>query len=249
MVDDVITTHGLTKRFGDVTAVESLDLAVREGEVYGCLGLNGAGKTTTVRMLTGALQPTEGAATVAGVDVTEDANRAASNLGVVFGENITPEPGFSPVRYLRYFGSIYGLDRDTIDRRARRLFDILALEGAERPIRELSGGNKRKVEIARAMLHGPRILFLDEPTRELDIPSKRELWRLFQYVADEGNVTIFLSSHDTREIATLCDRIGVLRSGRLAWEGTPSSLASGDQALVDALGDKLEGEPVRFEPG
>lgn len=239
-----IETKGLTKRFEDVTAVDDLSITIETGEVYGCLGLNGAGKTTTVRMLAGALPPSEGQARVLGVDVVENPRAIASDIGVVFGENISPEPGFSPVRYLRYFGALYGLDRATVDERARRLFQALDLTSdEERPIEALSGGNRRKVEIARAMLHRPRLLFLDEPTRELDIPTKQSMWKLFGDLARELDVTIFLSSHDPHEIGALCDWIGILREGRLAWEGSSTELADGTEGLVDALATKLTGEP------
>lgn len=248
MVDAVVETDELTKRFGDVQAVRGLDLAVRQGEVYGFLGLNGAGKTTTVRMLAGVLPPTNGQAWVDGIDVTEGGGTIAGEVGVVFGENLTPEPGFSPVRYLRHFGSLHGLDRQEVDQRACRLFDVLELDGFEqRPIAELSGGNKRKVEIARALLHRPRILFLDEPTRELDIPSKRETWRFVRGLVEARDLTVFLSSHDVQEIAALCDRIGILREGRLTWEGRPEHLAGEGEELVDALGDRLEGKRTTFQ--
>ncbi len=244
----VIETDGLTKHFGDVRAVQDLDLKVRKGEIYGFLGLNGAGKTTTVRMLSGALPPTAGGARVMGSQVGRDRRTIARRVGVVFGENITPEPSFSPVRYLRYFGRLYGIDKEEIDERARGLFDILELhEYAERPTGDLSGGNKRKVEIARALLHGPSLLFLDEPTRELDIPAKRAMWRLFQRLVDTGEVTIFLSSHDVQEIAALCTRIGIIRKGVKVWEDTPGALTTDGGDLVDALSDRLEGKGATFE--
>jgi ABC-2 type transport system ATP-binding protein len=251
MVDatPAIRTENLTRRFGDLEAVSQLDLAIPQGEVYGCLGLNGAGKTTTVRMLAGALPPSEGQAYVLGHDVRSDHAAIAQKVGVVFGENITPEPGFSPIRYLRHFGGLYGIDRDEVDDRARELFDVLELHTyAEQPIQELSGGNKRKVEIARALLHGPRVLFLDEPTRELDIPSKRETWSLIQNLTSGEDVTVFLSSHDVQEIATLCDRIGILREGVKSWEGKPGELAAEGGSLVDALSERLEGKGAAFEP-
>jgi ABC-type multidrug transport system ATPase subunit len=247
MVDPAIETDALTKHFGDVKAVQALDLIVDTGEVFGFLGLNGAGKTTTVRMLAGSLPPTRGAARVAGYDPQSGDEALAQEIGVVFGENITPEPSFSPIRYLRHFGSLYGLSRERTDERARQLFDVLDLEGEERPIGDLSGGNKRKVEIARALLHGLRILFLDEPTRELDIPSKREMWRFFRALVEGEEVTVFLSSHDIQEIAALCDRIGIIREGKLTWEGRPDELAEGDAGLVDALSDRLEGRGTAFE--
>ncbi len=248
MVTPAIETRDLTKHYGDVKAVRALDLTVQQGEIYGFLGLNGAGKTTTVRMLVGALPSTSGQARVMGYDVADEQEKIANRIGVVFGENITPEPSFSPVRYLRHFGRLYGLSKDEIDQRARRLFALLDLDDyAERPIGNLSGGNKRKVEIARALLHAPDLLFLDEPTRELDIPSKREMWSLFRSLVDESGVTVFLSSHDVQEIASLCDRIGIIRNGVKTWDGKPSDLAPSEQKLVDALSDRLEGKGTEFE--
>lgn len=246
MVTPAIKTKNLSKHYGDLQAVRSLDLHIHPRQVYGFLGLNGAGKTTTVQMLTGVLPPTHGQAWILGHPVALYNTAIAPKIGVVFGENITPEPGFSPVRYLRHFGRLYGLDKPEIDKRARLLFDVLDLiEYAERPIGHLSGGNKRKVEIARALLHAPKVLFLDEPTRELDIPTKRQVWRFLKRLQDRWKLTIFLSSHDASEIATLCDRIGVLQSGSLTWEGTPHDLTSGKEDMVDALSAKLEGEPRR----
>lgn len=248
MVDTVIQARKLTKHFGQVRAVEAIDLAVQRTEVYGFLGLNGAGKTTTVRMLAGALPPTRGKAQLLGYDVSDHRETVAHRIGVVFGENITPEPGFSPVRYLRHFGALYGMDRAEVDERAGALFDVLGLhEDAERPIGELSGGNKRKVEIARALLHEPRLLFLDEPTRELDIPAKRSMWRFFKGLVNRRDVTIFLSSHDVQEIATLCTRIGIIREGVKTWEGAPRQLTGDDTGLVEALSDRLEGKGANFE--
>jgi ABC-2 type transport system ATP-binding protein len=243
----VVETEDLTKRFDDVEAVRELDLSIPRGEVYGLLGLNGAGKTTTVRMLAGALPPTAGSARVLDTNVTQRPGAVVSEVGVVFGENLVPEPGFSAVRYLRHVGALHGLDRDTIDERARELFDVLALAEAERPIAELSSGNRRKVEIARALLHEPPVLFLDEPTRELDIPSKRELWRFVRRLVEAEDLTVVLSSHDVQEIATLCDRIGILRDGRLTWEGRPENLDDGDDGIVEALSQRLQGRGTSFQ--
>jgi ABC-2 type transport system ATP-binding protein len=243
----VVETEDLTKRFDDVEAVRELDLSIPRGEVYGLLGLNGAGKTTTVRMLAGALPPTAGSARVLDTNVTQRPGAVVSEVGVVFGENLVPEPGFSAVRYLRHVGALHGLGRDTIDERARELFDVLALAEAERPIAELSSGNRRKVEIARALLHEPPVLFLDEPTRELDIPSKRELWRFVRRLVEAEDLTVVLSSHDVQEIATLCDRIGILRDGRLTWEGRPENLDDGDDGIVEALSQRLQGRGTSFQ--
>jgi ABC-2 type transport system ATP-binding protein len=242
-----IRTEQLTRRFGTVTAVDELDLAVPRGSVYGLLGLNGAGKTTTVRMLTGLVEPTGGSAEVVGKAPAEQRAELARELGVVFGESRTPEPRFTPVRYVRYFGRMQEMDRARIDERARGLFDQLEFaEYAERPIGELSTGNKRKTEIARALIHEPRVLFLDEPTRGLDIPSKRRMWAFLRYLVDERDRTIFLSSHDTEEIASLCDRIGILRKGQKRWEGTTGDLASEGADMSQKLSDRLQGRGTEF---
>jgi ABC-2 type transport system ATP-binding protein len=218
---------------------------VNGGECFGFLGLNGAGKTTTVRILTGTLPPTRGAARIHGVDVERQSEKAARLMGVVFGENTVPEPTFSAVRYLRYVGRLHGMPRTEVDRRIRTLVAALDLgKDAERPIASLSGGNRRKVEIARALLHGPRVLFLDEPTRELDILAKRAMWDLLRDLVDDEEITIFLSSHDVQEIAELCTRVGIIRDGVLSWEGTRAALTADGRSLIDALAERLQGPPA-----
>lgn len=235
-----ITATGLTKRYGAITAVGDLSIEVQPGEAFGCLGLNGAGKTTAVRMLTGLVRPSSGTSHVAGIH-SSDAKRLGAKIGVVLGDNMAPEPAFSAVRYLRHFGSLYNLDPETADARIRELFQLLHLEGhGERPIQELSGGNRRKVEIARALLHDPEVLFLDEPTRELDLPLKRRLWRELRRRVDEG-LTIFLSSHDPSEIAHLCDRIAILRAGKIetTWDCAKlGRLGNLEDALASFLEEK-----------
>jgi ABC-type multidrug transport system ATPase subunit len=239
-MESVIQAQGLTRAFGDVVAVDRLDLDVARGEVYGFLGLNGAGKTTTVRILTGTLAPTLGTAHVAGVNVSHLPENLRSRIGVMFGDNIVPEPTWSPVRYLRHFGRLYGMAADRADRRAAELIGHLRMDAiAERPIGKLSGGNKRKVELARALLHEPEIVFLDEPTRELDIPSKYATWAFLRELAARGT-TLFVSTHDVLEVESLCSRIGVIREGHKVWEGRPSDLARRG-SLIEALVRLLEG--------
>lgn len=236
-----IETRGLVKRFGSLVAVDRLSLRVERGETYGFLGLNGAGKTTTVRMLAGTLPPTEGTATVLGVEVADGPEDVRRRVGVVFGDNIVAEPRWSVVRYLRWFGALYGLPRGEADARARHVIERLRLgDFAEKPTGTLSGGNRRKVEIARALLHGPQLLFLDEPTRELDIPSKYATWEFLRDLRKDG-VTLFISSHDVHEIEQLCTRIGVIRAGRLVWGGKPSDLPREGGSLVGTLSRTLEG--------
>ena len=238
--EPVVVTRGLSKRYGHVVALRDIDLTVARGEIYGYLGLNGAGKTTTVRVLTGMIPPTSGRARVCGVDVARAPGGLASRVGVVFGENVAPEPRMSAVRYLRHFAALHDMRPRPARERIERLFEVLRLADlAERPVGTLSGGNQRKVEIARALLPAPELLFLDEPTRELDIPAKRAMWAFLRDIAAEG-ATVFVSTHDVQEIASLCTRIGILREGRLAWEGAPADLTRDGAPLVDALAAEFE---------
>lgn len=240
-----VRTSGLTKYYGRNAALRNLNLEVGRGEIFGYLGPNGAGKTTTVKILTGALHPTSGQAWIDGLSLGEH-SQYARRIGVVFGENLSPEPTFSTVRYLRYFARTYGLEHGRAERRIRQLIGLLRLSEAEKPIGTLSGGNRRKVELARALLHEPSVLFLDEPTRELDVPSKRDYWQFLATNAKESRLTVFLSSHDPEEIAYLCARIAILRDGQVSWTGTPAQLRGSKSSLTDALAEKLE-ERARFE--
>jgi ABC-type multidrug transport system ATPase subunit len=240
-MEPMIEAKGLTRAFGDVLAIDRLDLSVQKGEAYGFLGLNGAGKTTTVRILTGTLAPTMGLARVRGVNVAHLPHEVRSHIGVMFGDNLVGEPTWSVVRYLRHFGAIYGMNREHADERAHEILSRLRLDDfAERPVGKLSGGNKRKVELARALLHEPDVVFLDEPTRELDIPSRYATWGFLRELAATG-VTLFVSTHDVLEVESLCSRIGVIREGHLVWEGRPRDLVKAKGSLIDALVRLLEG--------
>ena len=240
-MEPVIHAQGLTRVFGDLVAVDRLDLAVHRGEAYGFLGLNGAGKTTTVRMLTGTLAPTLGSARIMGTNVSQVPEAVRATIGAMYSDNIVPEPTWSAVRYLRYFGSIYGMSRDHVRERVQELFERLRLwDHAEKPLARLSGGNRRKVELARALLHEPELVFLDEPTKELDIPSKHATWAFLRELAAKG-VTMFVSTHDVMEVEALCTRIGVIRGGHVVWEGQPAALRRSGASLMDSLVRVLEG--------
>lgn len=237
---EVIRASQLTKDFGATRAVHELDLSVAAGEIYGLIGLNGAGKTTTIRMMTGVLAPTSGAIEILGSPVRANLGLVRARTAVVFSENTAAEPTWSAVRYLRYFSTLQGVEPKQQIERIKMVLSTLRLgdDVAERPIEELSGGNRRKVEIARALLRKPDLLLLDEPTRELDIPTKHATWRILRELNASG-LTILLSSHDVEEISELCTRIGVMVRGRLVWEGEPRKLA-GESSLGRALADLLD---------
>jgi ABC-2 type transport system ATP-binding protein len=246
-VTRAIELDGLVKRYGSTTALASVDLDVEAGQRFGYLGPNGAGKTTTIRILAGAVAPTDGAARVFGTPARGQPP-VPHRVGIVFGDQLAPEPGFTPTGYLRYIGSLYGMSRVEVDGRLAELADLLSIESLTREIGDLSGGNQRKVEIARALLHDPDLLVLDEPTRELDIPSKERVWAFLNEKAADG-VTLFVSSHDPIEIETLCERLAVLRNGHITWRGSVDELAeAGGTADLDAYADRIQATDVVFDP-
>ena len=216
----IIETENLTRRFNGFTAVDKVSFAVEKGDIFGYLGLNGAGKTTTVKMLTTIIPPTEGSARIDGHDVVKDPLGVREEIGVVSESELTPKPEWTAYQYLLYFGTLHGLSDDEIKERAGSLlksFDLL--EVANKKLGTFSGGMKKKTEVCRAMLSYPSILFLDEPTKDLDIPTKREVWETLRGIAVENKTTIFLCSHDIYEINELCSRICVIAKGKITFNG------------------------------
>ena len=206
----VIRTEGLTKRFGRLTAVDRLDLEVREGEVFGFLGPNGAGKTTTLRLLCALIAPTAGTAEVAGLRLGRDDARIRASVGI-----LTEHPGLyerlTAVENLRFFASLYGLTPGTAKAQVDHFLDLMGLgEERDRPVATFSRGMKQKMAIARAALHEPRILFLDEPTTGLDPDAARTVRDLIRSLASEGR-TVFLCTHNLDEADRLCERIAFFR--------------------------------------
>lgn len=238
---NIIETRDLTKRYGDKVAVAELNLTVGAGDRFGFLGPNGSGKTTSIAMLTGTLQPTSGTASVASEPVAQAA--ASGRIGVVLGDNLLVEPTYTPIRYLRYWGRLFGIPHAAATARAESLLDLLNMnEFGQTPMRKLSGGTRRKVEIARALLPRPTLLFLDEPTRELDLVSKEAIWGALRDASDEENLTLFVSSHEPAEIEALCDEIAIIREGRLSWRGKTRSLADAQGGITNQLIERLGGK-------
>jgi len=219
-----IETDGLTRRFGDFVAVRNLNLRVPKGEVYGFLGLNGAGKTTTIRMLTTLLPPSQGRARVWGHDVQKEPLAVRGLVGLVSDETSESQSTWTAREYLGYFAAIRGIRdrRDAVEDLLERVDLDMRFRG--RLIGAYSTGMKRRVEIARALMGNPKVLFLDEPTRGLDLPAKRGMWRLLKNLAQQEQVTTFLSSHDAQEIRTLCTEISVIAHGRIVFTGATRDL-------------------------
>lgn len=224
----MIEVKNLTRKFNGLVAVDHVNFEVDEGRIFGYLGLNGAGKTTTIKMLTTIIPPTEGTAKVCGFDVVRETLEVRKQIGVVSEEEKATKPGWTPYQYLLYFGTLYGLTRDVVEERATaffRTFDLLDV--ANKKIGELSGGMKKKVEICRAMLSHPKVLFLDEPTKDLDIPTKREMWEMLRNIATQEKIAIFLCSHDIYEINELCDDICIIAKGKITFQGSLEELKAG----------------------
>jgi ABC-2 type transport system ATP-binding protein len=224
-----VLTRGLTKDYGALRALAGLDLTVGQGEIYGFLGPNGAGKTTAIRILTGASRPTSGEARVGGVDVLRDPVAAKAHVGVV-SQHANVDPDLTVRQNLVVHALLHGMGREARERRIAHLLDFAELsDRAGSLARTLSGGMKRRLTIVRALLHEPRILFLDEPTTGLDPMSRRRMWDLVRAVHADG-VSVFLTTHYIEEAETLCARVGILHKGRLIAEGAP-------RALMAELGD------------
>ena len=232
-----VETRGLVKEFGKLRAVDTLELSVGRDEIYGFLGPNGAGKTTTIRILTGTSRPTSGRALVGGVDIVKDPVGAKRHIGVV-SQHINIDADLTVAENLHLHGLLHGMDKPSRLKRIRELLEFADLADRERSLaRTLSGGMKRKLTIIRALMHEPRILFLDEPTTGLDAASRRRMWELVRTI-HEGGVCVFLTTHYIEEAEALCSRVGIIHKGSIIAEGTPEELIkkSGEYA-VDVVDD------------
>ncbi|MFD8390479.1 ABC transporter ATP-binding protein [Streptomyces sp. NPDC059680] len=234
----VISAAGLARTFqtkaGPVAAVRGIDLAVREGEILGFLGPNGAGKTTTLRMLTTLLKPTGGAATVAGHDLATDPAGVRAASGYV-AQSGGVDPQITVREELVTQGRMYRLPKTEAVARAEELARELGLAGLlDRRTAALSGGQRRRLDIAMALTHRPKVLFLDEPTTGLDPGSRADLWDLVRRLRDEHGTTVFLTTHYLDEADALADRLVIVDRGTVAAEGTPSALKLRYGGSIDA---------------
>ena len=236
-----IQADGLVKHFGEIKAVNGIDLRVRPGQIFGFLGQNGSGKTTTVRMLTTLLRPTAGAAQVAGRDVLNDARAVRRTIGVAL-----QEAGLDILQtgreLLRLQSRLYNVPRGETEERVAHLLDVVDLtEDADRRIGGYSGGMQRRLDLASALVHSPSIIFLDEPTTGLDPVSRQNLWEYIQKLNRDDGVTFFLTTQYLEEADQLCDEIAILDAGEIVQQGTPDQLkatVSNDVIYVQVEGDE-----------
>jgi ABC-2 type transport system ATP-binding protein len=221
-----VTVSGLTKTYGEVEAVRGIDFEVAEGEVFGFLGPNGAGKTTTIKILCTLAQPTSGSAEVGGHDVLRARNEVRRNIGLVFQEP-TLDAYLTADQNLRFHGELYGVPRAQL---RARMDEVLAMVGLHERrgdlVQTYSGGMRRRLEIARGLLHSPHVLFLDEPTIGLDPQTRASIWEYIAELRRREQITVFVTTHYMDE-AEHCDRIAIMNEGEIAVIDTPDALKSG----------------------
>ncbi len=245
MSDGAIAAEGLVRVFRKgPRAVDGIDLTVAPGEIYGFLGPNGAGKSTTVHMLTTLLPPTAGSARVAGYDVVREGPRVRASIGAALQEAAL-DPLLTAREHLRLQTALHALPRGEWKARAEELLERVGLvEAADRKVRGYSGGMKRRLDLALALVHSPRILFLDEPTTGLDVQSRTALWSEVRRLAKEEGVTVFLTTQYLEEADVLADRVGIIDRGRIVAEGTPNELKAeiGRPTVEIVTADRSEDE-------
>jgi ABC-2 type transport system ATP-binding protein len=229
--DLAIKARGLVKRYNEqVLAVDGVDLSIPPNSIYGLLGPNGAGKTTTISMLTTLLEPTAGAAEVAGLDVVRQADAVRRRIGVTFQEMVLDDE-LTGRDVLDFHGRLYGQGKAERQARIEELLALVELEeeAAERQVRTYSGGMKRRLELARALMTTPEVLFLDEPTLGLDPQTRSRVWEYIRDLKEQGGLTLLVTTHYMEEAEYLADRVGIIDQGKLVAEGTP-------QELIEQLG-------------
>src|SRR5271154_5254087 len=219
-----IEVEQLTKRFGDFTAVDSLNFSVAKGEVFGLLGPNGAGKSTLIRMLTTLVPPTSGTALINGFDIVRQANDVRQSIGVI-PQAMTSDLDLSAEENMSIFAKLYGIPREKRVRTIKQLLKEVDLEQwAEKPVKMFSGGMRRRLEIARGLVHEPKIFFLDEPTTGLDPVSRVAVWEMLARLKRERDLTILVTTLYMDEADKLCDRIAIVDHGKLVALDSPLKL-------------------------
>ena len=221
---DILTTDGLTKRFGTLTAVDSMTISLAEGEFFGLLGPNGAGKTTAIKMLITLLPPTSGSARVAGFDIRTHSSEVRRHIGYV-PQLLSADGQLTGYENLLIFARLFDVPRNEIRSRAENALDFMGLkDAADTLVRKYSGGMIRRLEIAQSMLHRPKMLFLDEPTLGLDPVARRTVWEHLAKLREDFNTTIMMTTHYMDEADELCNRVAIMHLGRVVAIGTTATL-------------------------
>lgn len=236
----MIIVKNLVKKYGDFYALNGLSFEVNENEIFGLLGPNGAGKTTLIHILATLLKPTTGGAAVNGYDVLHNATKVRESIGVVF-QAPSSDDILTGYENLKIHALLYGIPRGTREKRISEVLKLVGLEGRKNDqVKKYSGGMRRRLEIARGLLHHPKVLFLDEPTLGLDPQSRESMWTYIKQIVTEEKVTIILTTHYMEEADMLCDRIGFISNGKIIALNSPSNLKQemgGDIVKINFIGD------------
>ena len=223
----MIKIRNLVKKYGNLTAVDNLTLDINENEVFGLLGSNGAGKTTTIHMLATLLRPTSGSATVNGYDIVSQSAKVRASIGIVF-QAPSSDDMLTGYENLQLHSMLYSVPRHARRQRIDEVLELVGLTDRKHDqVKTYSGGMRRRLEIARGLLHKPKVMFLDEPTLGLDPASRETMWKYVKRLVEEEKVTIILTTHYMEEADMLCDRIGIIDKGRIVALDTPAGLKAG----------------------
>ena len=250
-MDSAVAVRDLSKSYGELTAVDQVSFDVHAGEIFGFLGPNGAGKSTTIKMLCTLVEPTSGTATVAGYDIRREQGGVRRNIGLVF-QDPTLDQYLTADQNLRMHAELYGVPRSELKDRMTQVLEMVGLDDRRASlVSTFSGGMRRRLEIARGMLHAPRVLFLDEPTVGLDPQTRSSIWTYINDLRKREDITIFLTTHYMDE-AEYCDRIAIMDHGRIVVLDTPEALKAGvgedrvqittvdDEAAIAALHERFD---------
>jgi ABC-2 type transport system ATP-binding protein len=220
----IIETHNLTKKFEKMTAVDNLNLQIKEGEIFGLLGPNGAGKTTTLLMLVTLKPPTSGTATINGFDIITQPDKVRKSIGIVFQDPSSDEI-LTGYENLKLHGWLYDMPDDLREERIKEVLTLVDLtDRKDDRVKKYSGGMRRRLELARGLMHHPKVLFLDEPTLGLDPQSREHIWKYIENLAQEKNMTIIITTHYMDEADKLCDRLAIIDHGKIVVLGSPKKL-------------------------
>ena len=248
MKEPIIEVGNVVKQFGKVTAVAGVTFAVAPGEIFAFLGPNGAGKSTTIKMLTTLLQPTSGTLKLAGYDVTKDQDAVRKSFGIVFQDSSVDDE-LTAMENMQLHGAMYGIPRGELGSRIEELLQLVELwERKDYQVKTFSGGMKRRLEIARGLLHHPRILFLDEPTLGLDTQTRNLLWDYVKRLSEKEGMTIFFSTHYLEEAEQIAEHIAIIDHGHIVAHGTSADLKKQtNTASLEAAYLALTGKELRDE--
>ena len=239
----IVQTLQLTKRFDKITAVDNLDISIEEGEVFGLLGPNGAGKTTIIKMLATLLKPTSGTATVNGFDIMEQPEKVREAIGIVFQEPSSDEL-LTGYENIKLYAMMYGISKNEITKGIEEALNLVELTSRKDDlVKHYSGGMRRRLEIARSLIHKPKVLFLDEPTLGLDPRGREKMWNYVSRLVKELRMTVFLTTHYMEEAEALADRVGIIDQGKIAVLDSPKALKNslgGDLVTVKAESPNIE---------